>query len=219
MKMDINIWKKSPLFQGIEESNVEKMLFCLGGIAKEYKKNEWVIVEGESVQKIGIMMEGCVQVISEDVFGNRNILEQLGAGEIFGAAFASAELPGSPVAVVAVTDSRILQIDVEKIFTVCSSSCPFHQKLIRNMVHILARKNILLSEKINYISKRTTKEKLLAYLSAQSKKEKSRHFTIPFNRQELADYLCVERSAMSAELSRLRTEGVLEYKKSEFWLM
>ena len=112
----------------------------------------------------------------------------------------------------------MLFLEAGRILSVCPTACPFHQKMVENMVYILARKNVMLSEKIGHISKRSTREKLLSYLSSQSKKAGSRHFFIPFNRQELADYLCVERSAMSAELSKLRGEGLLDYKKFEFWL-
>ena len=122
---------------------------------------------------------------------------------------------GSPVSVVAVTDSQVFQVDIQRVLEVCPASCPFHQQLIRNLVTILAGKNVMLGEKLRHLSKRTTREKLLSYLSETAKQKNARHFVIP----ELADYLCVERSAMSAELSKLRRDGVLDYRKSEFWLI
>lgn len=215
---DRNILGKIPLFQGIQPEERETLLQCLGAEEKNIRRNGRILEEEMEVSRIGILLEGELHVYSDDVFGNRHILEQLEEGELFGAAFACAGLKKSPVTVAAVKDSKVLQIDVNRILTVCPASCPFHQKLIRNMVRILAHKNVLLSEKIGHLSRRSTREKLLSYLSEISKAAGSRHITIPFNRQELADYLCVERSAMSAELSKLRREGILDYRKNEFWL-
>ena len=191
MKNDIKILQMSPLFTGVNEQDMEEMISCLDGQMKTYGKNERILTEAETLKKVGVILKGCVQVENEDVFGNRNIQEMLEPGELFGAAYACAGIKNSPVSITSISE---------------------------NMVYILARKNVMLSEKIGHISKRSTREKLLSYLSSQSKKAGSRHFFIPFNRQELADYLCVERSAMSAELSKLRGEGLLDYKKFEFWL-
>ncbi|MGF0033912.1 Crp/Fnr family transcriptional regulator [Bariatricus sp. SGI.154] len=218
MKINIDMLSASPLFQGIKEEDLENMLSCLGGTVRNYGRNEVILVEGEPVGKVGVVLKGCVQVMNEDVFGNRTILEQVGQGELFGAAYACAKFDRSPVSVAAVEDSAVLQLDVRRVLTVCPTACQFHQELVRNMVHILAGKNVLLGEKIRYLSRRTTREKLMSYLSDQSKRAGSRHFCIPFDRQGLADYLCVERSAMSAELGKLRKEGVVDYLRSEFWL-
>lgn len=218
MSIDIDIVSDSPLFQGIKEEELKSLFSCLGGNVRDYGKHESILVEGEPVGKFGIVLQGIVQVMNEDVFGNRTILEQIGEGELFGAAYACANIGSSPVSVMAVEACTIMWLDVKRVLTVCSSACPFHQKLIRNMVYILAGKNILLGEKIRHISRRTTREKLMTYLSDQSKKAGSRHFSVPFDRQGLADYLCVERSAMSAELGKLKKERVLDFKKNEFWL-
>lgn len=213
-----NILETIPLFQGIIPEDRDSLLQCLGAEEKSFIRQETILEEEMEVTKIGIVLKGKLQVIRDDVFGNRHILEQLDPGELFGAAFACAGVSKSPIAVTAAEESRILQVDINRILTTCPSSCPFHQKLIANMVKILAQKNVALSEKIGYLSKRTTKDKLLSYLSETSKRSGSTHFFIPFDRQELADYLCVERSAMSAELSKIRREGILDYRKNEFWL-
>lgn len=213
-----NILEKIPLFQGIHPEERETLLQCLGAEERRFRKNERILEEEKEMDWIGILLEGEVHVFSDDVFGNRHILEQLSGGELFGAAFACAGLKKSPVTAAAVKDSRVLKININRILTVCPASCPFHQKLLTNLVRILAQKNVSLSEKIGHLSRRSTKEKLLSYLSETSKNAGSMHIIIPFNRQELADYLCVERSAMSAELSKLRREGVLDYRKNEFWL-
>lgn len=218
MKNSIEMLSTSPLFQGIKEGDLENMLSCLGATIRNYGRNEVILVEGEPVGKVGVILKGCVQVMKEDVFGNRTILEQVGQGELFGAAYACAKVDRSPVSVTAVEDSAILQLDVRRVLDICPAACQFHQELVRNMVYILAGKNVLLGEKIRHISRRTTREKLLSYLSDQSKKAGSRYFSIPFDRQGLADYLCVERSAMSAELGKLKKEGMLDFRKREFWL-
>ena len=218
MKNDLRILRISPLFKGVKEQDMEEMISCLNGQLKTYRKNERILTEAETLKRVGVILDGCVQVESEDVFGNRNIQEKLEPGDLFGAAYAFSGITDSPVSVTSISDSKVLFIEAGRILSVCPSACPFHQKMLENMVYILARKNVMLSEKISHISKRSTREKLLSYLSSQSKRAKSRHFFIPFNRQELADYLCVERSAMSAELSRLKGDGILDYKKHEFWL-
>ena len=218
MKNDIKILQMSPLFTGVNEQDMEEMISCLDGQMKTYGKNERILTEAETLKKVGVILKGCVQVENEDVFGNRNIQEMLEPGELFGAAYACAGIKNSPVSIASISESKVLFLEAGRILSVCPTACPFHQKMVENMVYILARKNVMLSEKIGHISKRSTREKLLSYLSSQSKKAGSRHFFIPFNRQKLADYLCVERSAMSAELSKLRGEGLLDYKKFEFWL-
>lgn len=216
MKKYFDVCAGVPLFQGVCEDEFEQMMYCLDGKCRRFQKNTRIVVEGQAGSEVGIVLEGCVQVVEEDVFGNRNIVEQLESGELYGAAFACAEIPFSPVSIVAAKDSLILSMDIRKILTVCANGCPFHQRLIRNMVYILAKKNVALSEKITHISKRTTREKLLSYLSEESKRAESSHFMVPFNRQEMADYLCVERSAMSAELGKLRREGLIDFRKNEF---
>ena len=215
---EMRILKTTPVLQGIEEKDLEALMSCLGAGRKQYCKGQIILSDGDPVALAGVVMEGYIQVISEDAFGNRSILEQLGPGELYGAAFACADIKHSPVSIIAVQDSKVWLIDMKKVLTVCPSVCPFHQQLINNMVYILARKNVALNEKITHISRRSTREKLLSYLSEQSKKAGKAHFTIPFNRQELADYLCVERSAMSAELGKLRKEGIIDFYKSEFWI-
>ena len=218
MKTDIEIFKQTPLFHNISGDDLETVVGCLDGIKRHYKKGTLILSEGEPQKRIGVILSGCIQISSEDVFGNRNIMEQLETGDMYGAAFACAGIKKSPVNVTAVQDSTMWFADVEKVLTVCPHACPFHQLLVKNMVYILARKNVALNEKIEHISRRSTREKLLSYLSGQAKKEGRQHFVIPFNRQELADYLCVDRSAMSTELGRLKEEGLIRFNKSQFWI-
>ncbi len=203
------------LFSGIEGSERESLLGCLQAVRRRYKKGEMVFSAGDA-PAVGLLTSGAVQVTAEDPMGNRAIIGRMEAGDLFGEAFACAGSEHMPFSVEAAADCDLLLIDVKKILVTCPTACPFHTRLIENLMAILARKNIMLGAKIRHLSRRTTRDKLLSYLSEQAREAGSRSFAIPFNRQELADYLCVDRSAMSAELSKLRTECVLDYEKNEF---
>ena len=219
MKKYFKTLKKCPLFFGIEEENLEKMLVCLNAKVEFFDKKYTVINEGNPAKYIGIILSGSAQIIKEDYYGNRSILSNISSAEIFGEAFACAKIDSVPVSVIANEPSEIMLIDCRHILHTCSNNCVFHQKMIFNLMKDLAVKTITFHQRIQVTSKRTTREKLLAYLNIQSKKAKSNSFTIPFDRQELADYLEVERSGLSAEISKLRREGVLESNKNKFRLL
>jgi CRP-like cAMP-binding protein len=211
--------KQSPLFEGISENEMGSLVACLGCSLRAYDKGETVYHYGDVVREIGIVVEGRVHIIKSDAWGNANILAEAAEGEMFAEAVVCSGVGAMPVSVEAITPVRILFVDFQRIVTSCSSACAFHAILVRNMISVIARKNILLSGKIEHITKRTTKEKLLSYLSEQSRLHGHGVFEIPFNRQELADYLSVERSALSAEMSKLRDEGVIAYHKNQFELL
>lgn len=219
MKNYLEILKTVELFKDIEESDLRSLLSCLGTKKIDFKKGETVFFSGESADRFGIVLVGQVQIVQDDYYGNRSILSQIGAGNLFGESFACANVKALPVSVITTTESELLLIDYCKLAIPCAKACAFHSKLIQNMLRIVSMKNIALTQKIEFTSKRTTREKLLAYLSAEANKAKSSHFSIPFNRQELADYLSVERSAMSAELSKLRKDNVISFQKNHFTLL
>lgn len=219
MEKNLEILKSVNLFQGIEESDLPQLLSCLSAETAHYEKGQTVFFSGENPKRFGVVLSGEVQIVRDDYFGNRSILARIGAGSLFGESFACTEIRALPVGVIATADSELLLIDCRRLATPCAKACAFHGRLIQNMLSIVAKKNIALTQKIEFISKRTTREKLLAYLSAEAKRADSSRFCIPFNRQELADFLFVERSAMSAELSRLRDDGVLTFHKNEFELL
>lgn len=216
---EILLLQDTTLFRGIKVDEISGLLTCLGAEKKEYNKGEFIFMAGEKVALVGIVLSGKVQVIKEDFFGNRTILTEVTSSNIFGESFPFAEEEKLPVSVMVVSDCEVLFIDYKKIITTCSSACIHHSKLIENMLYIIARKNVILNEKIQVMSRRTTREKLLSYLQNQAMRAGSSSFEIPFNRQELADYLCVDRSAMSNELSKLREEGLLKFHKNEFVLL
>jgi len=211
--------KKSPLFQGISDEELNLLIKCLSCSFKTFKKGKVVYLAGDLVREIGLVVNGCVHILKNDAWGNSNILTDINEGETFAEAYVCGGIGVLPVSVVAAAESEIMFFDFQRITTVCSSSCIFHTLLIRNMISVFAHKNIMLADKMEHITKRTTKAKLLSYLSEQSALSNSGSFTIPFDRQQLADYLSVERSALSAEMSRLKADGIINYKKNHFKLL
>lgn len=215
----IDLLSKVSLFQGIEKKDIGSMLACLQASKRTFLKNETILRAGEIISHLGIILSGRGQIIREDIMGNRNILSNLEVGDMFAEAFACAESQRLPFQVVAISECKVMFLDYRRIVTTCSSSCYFHTSLIQNMMKILAVKNVLLTQKMEHMTKRSTREKLLSYLSEQAAKSNSKIFSVPFNRQELADYLCVDRSAMSNELSKLKEEGLIDYHRSDFRLL
>jgi len=215
----LEILKKCPLFFGIEENDLLRMLNCLGAGITAFDKKYTVFAEGSPARYIGIVLSGSVQVIQIDYNGNRNILSEFRKSEMVAEAFACAETEALPVSVIANEESEIMFIDCRHILHTCENNCGFHQQLIFNLMKDLANKTISFHQKIEVTSKRSTREKLLAYLYITAKENGSQSFEIPFDRQELADYLEVDRSGLSAEISKLRNEGVLESKKKHFKLL
>jgi CRP-like cAMP-binding protein len=217
LKKTFEILKNNPLFQDIAFSDFEMMIGCLSGRTITYKKNDIILLSGDTVNFIGFILSGGVKIIREDIDGNSTILSAFGVSETFAEVFACADIKQSPITIQASEDSEIMFIDYKRVITACTSSCVFHTKLIMNMLKLIAHKNILLTQKIEILSKRTTREKLLHFFSMQ--KVGSNKFTIPFNREELARFLCIDRSAMSNELSKMRNEGLIQFQKNTFELL
>jgi len=214
-----DVLRQSPLFAGIEDTGLISMLGCLGTIEKHYKKGETVFSEGEKATHIGIVCHGEVQAERVDYDGNRTIVSNASGGDLFAEAFACAEVEQLPVSVIATEETDVLLFDCRRITQTCCKACAFHQQIIFNLLKITAKESIRLHQRAEIISHRTTREKLLAYLNQQAKEAESRKFTVPFDRQELADYLEVDRSGLSAEISKLRKEGILRSTKNEFELL
>ncbi|PKM74417.1 MAG: Crp/Fnr family transcriptional regulator [Firmicutes bacterium HGW-Firmicutes-16] len=219
MEKHFEILKRCGLFAGIEETELKSLLSCLAAKTVRFDKNCIVFRCGEAISSFGIVLSGQVQIYQDDYFGNRSILGNVGPGGLFGESFAFAEINELPVSVITPTESELMFIDCGRLSSPCANACSFHSRLIRNLMNIIARKNVTLTQKIEFTSKRTTREKLLSYLSSEAQKAKSNSFSIPFSRQELADYLSVDRSAMSAELGRLKDDGVLDFRKNQFELL
>lgn len=218
MKKYYDLLSLNPLFLHISKEDYPQMLSCLGAFTRSYGRKEEILSAGEPARFIGIVLSGSVQIVSTDVFGNQTIFGIMEPPELFAEAFCCAGTEHLPVTVLSVSESTILFLDGKKIFTSCKQSCPFHRLLTEQMVRILAERNIMLNQKLRFLSRRSTREKLLDYLSFMSRQSASLSFSIPFDRQGLADYLCVDRSAMSAELSRMQKEGLLSFRKNHFRL-
>ena len=219
MEKYFSILKNVELFGGIDETELNALLTCLNAKAVHFEKGRTVFMPGAATRSFGVVLSGSVQISHEDYYGNRSILGNVGPGGLFGESFAFAEAAALPVGVVASQDSEILFIDCKRLVSPCANACSFHNSLIRNMLSITAKKNIALTQKIEINSKRGTREKLLAYLSGEAQRAGSSSFEIPFDRQELADYLSVDRSAMSAELGKMRNDGLLLFHKNRFELL
>ena len=219
MKKYIPVLKRTKLFSGVGEEDIASLLSCLGARKKEYKKGEYILREGEHIRDIFILVEGKIHIQKDDYWGNRSILSVISVGEMFGEAYSSPESGALLNDIVAVEDSSVIFFDVKRILTTCSSACRFHNMIVQNMFFAISDKNRKLVQKLGHMSGRTTRTKLISYLSEEAKRQGSSTFTVPFNRQQLADYLCVDRSAMSNELCKMRDEGMIKFEKSRFELM
>lgn len=219
MKKYKKILSETSLFAGISEDEIETMLTCLGATQMSYHKGEYVFHAGDELQQIMVLVQGKLHIQKDDYWGNRTITNVVECGEIFGESYVTEQHDGLMNDVVAVEDSEIISFDVNRILSVCSSACRFHTLTVRNLFRAISEKNRKLMGKLGVISRRTTRDKLLTYLSEEAKKHGTAEFEIPFNRQQMADYLSVDRSAMSAELCKLRDEGLIAFEKSRFRLM
>ena len=219
MKKYTDVLKNTKLFAGVGEEEIGTMLDCLGAALRHYKKGDYVYRAGEYVHSLTVLVEGSLHIQKDDYWGNRAILGDVAVGEMFGEAYASPDSGALLNDVVAVEDSAVLFFDIQRILTVCPSACKFHYLTVKNLFFAISEKNRKLVAKLGHISNRTTREKLLSYLSDEAKRSRSASFSIPFNRQQLADFLSVDRSAMSNELGRMRKEGLIEFHKNQFTLL
>lgn len=210
---------KTALFQGSTAEETEKILSCLGAGEKHYRKEEIICHMGDTVTSLGVVISGSVLIENDDIWGNRSILDRVGPGQIFAETYAC--VPGEKlmVNVTAAEDTVILFLDVGRIIRTCPNSCAYHSKLIRNLLSISAQKNLNLSQRIFNTSSKTIRGRLLSYLSDQAVLRGEQQFDIPFNRRQLADYLGVDRSAMSNELSKMQREGLIRVERNHFELM
>ena len=219
MKQYIPILKKTKLFAGVGDDEVAAMLSCLDARLNTYKKGEYVFRQGGHLSDITVLVEGNLHIQNDDYWGNRSILAPIAVGELFGEAYIAPESGALLNDVVAVEDSAVIFFDVKRILTTCPSACRFHAAVVQNMFFAISEKNRKLVQKLGHMSRRSTRAKLISYLSEQAKTHNSASFTIPFNRQQLADFLSIDRSAMSNELCKMRDDGLLEFDKNRFKLL
>lgn len=219
MEKFLPVLKNCALFAQIDDRDIPGMLNCLGAVIKTVKKNQYIMTEGEPAFYVGILLAGSAHVVKQDFYGNRTIVASVEPGALFAESFACAGVAAMPVSVVAGEDSTVMLIPCQRITVGCANACAHHSQMIYNLLQIVAVKNLEFHQKLEITANRTTREKLLAYLQLQAKEKGSNVFTIPYDRQGLADYLGVERSAMSAELGKLRADGVIDFSKSRFTLL
>lgn len=212
------VLKTSPLFFGIAEHELSAMLSCIDPKKATFAKDTFLLRTGDVCESIGVVLQGNVLVVQEDIWGNRNIISQAGPGQTFAAAYACAPGTTLNVSVVAETAVTALFLNIQRVLNVCPSACAHHNRIIRNLLGELARKNLHMSEKLTHMGQRNTRAKLLSYFSAEKQRLGSYEFDIPFSRQQLADYLAVDRSGLSNELSKMRDEGLLDFHKNHFVL-
>ena len=219
MENFLELLEHCPLFDGIRQADIAAMLQCLGARVLRCSKGETILAEGAPAKYVGIVLSGAVQIVRVDYFGNRSIIARAGPAELFGESFACAGVISMPVTATATEPTQVLLIDCVRITSSCGRACAFHQQVILNLLKVIAEKNLAFHQKIEVTSKRTTREKLVTYLSQQAKRYNSSSFEIPYNRQDLADYLGVDRSGLSVEIGKLRRQGLIEARGREFIIL
>ena len=219
MEEYFDILSQCPLFSGISREELKSMLSCLDGRIIKTVKGSPVFLEGARAEFVGVVLSGKVQILRTDFYGNRSVLTVVSPGGLFAEAFACAEVETLPVSAIALESTSVLLLDCKRVLTSCPNACPFHSKLVRNLLRGIAQKNLILTQKIRCMSQKTTREKLMEFLLEQAKQHGSGEFVIPYDRQALADYLGVERSAMSAEISKLRKAGQIDCTGSRFRIL
>lgn len=218
MQEFLSIIRSSKLFAGISENELTAVFSCLDTRTENFPKDTFLLRAGDTVESIGFVLSGSALVIQEDVWGNRNIISEIGPGQTFATSYACARGSTLNVSVVAKTPVTAMFLNLLRVLTVCSSACAHHNHIIRNLLGELAEKNLRLSEKLTHMGGRTTRAKLMSYFSAVSQRLGKYEFDIPFSRQQLADYLAVERSGLSLELGKMKRDGLLDFHKNHFVL-
>ncbi len=206
------------LFYGLKEDEITSLLDCLNAEKRSYKKGEVILSEGSTTENSGIVLSGMVMISCCDIWGNNSILGNAAPGSIFAEVYAC--IPGQPllVTVSAAEDTSILFMNVGRILTTCSNACPFHARLAQNLLTVCAHKNLQLSQRIQHTSSKSVRGRLMSYFSECAKHFGSNSFLVPYNRQQLADYLNVDRSALCNELSKMQKDGMIEYTRNHILL-
>jgi len=210
--------RKTPLFNEIKDEELEFMLDCLSCEARAVHRNEVLLLAGDKPQYIGVVLSGLIHVVKEDSDGNRTLVAAIPAHETFGETLCYAGVDESPITVFAADESRVLLLRYDRIVHLCQQVCGHHQKLIENMLRLVAGKNLYLQERIEIISIKSVRAKVMRYLESLATKQ-GRAVVIPFSQTKLAEYLCVERSALAHELSRMKKDGLIDYRRNAFTLL
>ncbi len=210
--------EKCVLFYGVGSEEIGPLMTCMNGQVLHYGKGEYVLRAGDRISQTCILLNGSVIAEQVDYWGNRNILQEFRPGDLFAVNYAITNDDAVPSNVLALEESCILTVDADRLVKVCDRGCKCHNSIKDNLIIMLSTRNKAMDRKLRHLSRRSTREKLISYLTETSITEGSREFDIHLDRQQLADYLAVDRSAMSAELSKMKREGMLDYRKNHFIL-
>jgi CRP-like cAMP-binding protein len=208
----------SPLFSGFAAGELESIMKCLSPSVSVVEKDGTVFSHGDRPQYVGIVLDGCVYVVYDDYWGNRSLISAAEAGDVFGEAFSCGGAETLPVSAITKRESTVLLIESAKLLEPCESICTFHVRLMKNMIKTLSVKNTEITNKIRHITPKSAKEKIMSYLSYCAEAVGSSTFDIPFDRQGMADYLSMERSALSSTLGKMRDDGLISFTKNRFTL-
>ena len=219
MEKYYNLIKNSPIFYGLTEDELKDILTCFNARIKSFEDGDFIIRQGELVKNIYLVLDGTVNIEKDTYWGRRIIINQLGVNENIALAFVASKNVESSIDAISIGKSTLLILSYEKCTSMCKNVCTKHKLLINNLFEILSKENIELLQKIENISQKTIREKLLTYFSNEAKKNKSNVFEISYNRQDLADYLNIDRSAMSFELSKMQKDGFIKVEKNKFCLI
>ncbi|MBQ8975732.1 MAG: Crp/Fnr family transcriptional regulator [Oscillospiraceae bacterium] len=216
--MDMNFLANTYVFKDIPPEEIEPMLLCLGAVERSYKKGETIYYAGQCVESLGLILSGSVYIQNDDSWGNTSIVDKAGPGQVFAETYACVPDEKLMVSVIAAENTRVLFLNMSKVLTMCGNACENHGRIIRNMLMVSSVKNLNLSRRIFHTSSKTIRGRLMSYLSYHAVINGKREFDIPFNRQQLADYLSVDRSAMSNELGKMQKDGLLKSVRNHFIL-
>lgn len=215
----VNNYSQLRIFEDIAPDTLPAMLDCIGTTLHSYKKSECILLEEMQVHAIGVILQGSVHMVKDDIWGNHTIITHIRENELIGESFVYASNRTASVSFFAAEDCTILFMPFARVIGTCTNACAFHHQLIKNIIRMLADKNQMLMEKADITSRKTTREKILTYLSTQARHKGLTYFEIRLDRQELADYLGVNRSALSRELSQMKTEGLIDFEKNTFRIL
>lgn len=210
---------RSALFAGIGPEERQAMLHCIGYHLRSFRKGEIVVFEEEHVRYVGVLLSGAVDMVKEDLWGGKTLLLRMGVHEVFGESFACGSDAVSSVTFVVAEDADVVFLPFHKVLHTCNQVCGFHYRLIENMVRVIADKNRELMRKVEIISKKSLREKILAYLSMEAEQQGGRYVELPLGRQELAAYLCADRTALARELSAMKADGLIDYDRNLFRIL
>ena len=211
--------KSIPLFDGIAVQDIDPMLKCIGAFYRSLPKGCYTLKDEEDIRCVGIVLSGQINMVKDDLLGNPTILVMMKQYELFGETFACGVQQGATVSFRAACPTEVMFLPFSRIITVCSNRCPFHHRLIENMMRLLAEKNMQFIERAEITAQKTLRDKILTYLSFQAKNQDSHYIESPLGKQEMAEYLCADRTALSRELSRMKVDGIIDFDKNTYRIL